>query len=62
MMADSADDFGERAATAAEVADWITLTRQARRASHGYKARRPEEEDSMRPSYGSGRASSEGDE
>lgn len=62
MMADSAADFGEAAATEEQVADWLTLVRAGRAASHGYRPRAAEQIDRMRPVYGSGRASSEGEE
>lgn len=57
-MPDSADDFGERAATAQEVADWKTLVDSGRNASRGYKKKR-DRDDRMRPIPGSGKASSE---
>ena len=59
-MADTADDWGERAATEDEVEDWVALVRSARAALRGYR-HRPDQIDRMRPPYGSGRASSEGD-
>lgn len=60
-MADDADEFGERAATEDEVADWVTLVRAGKVASRGYRVRDPNAPDRMRAVYGSGRASSEGD-
>lgn len=59
-MADSADDYGERAATEDEVDDWVTLVRAGRTAAHGFR-NRPNQPDRIRAVYGSGRASSEGD-
>lgn len=59
-MADTADDWGERAATEQEVTDWVALVRSARTASRTFR-NRPDEVDHMRPPYGSGRASSEGE-
>lgn len=53
-------DFGERAATEEEVADWKTLVAAGRRATRAWK-NKPGEFDHLRPAYGSGRASSEGD-
>jgi len=58
MMADSAADFGEAAATEEQIADWLTLVRAGRAASKGYKPR-PEQFDLMRPPGGASRASSE---
>lgn len=56
-------DFGERAATEDEVDDWLDMVRAGRVASRGYRARSRDdlENDRMRPVYGSGRASSEGE-
>lgn len=54
-------DFGERAATEAEIEAWDELVRAGKRASHGFR-NRPDQTDNMRPVYGSGRASSEGEE
>lgn len=58
------EDFGERAATEDEVSDWTNMVRAGRVASRGYRQRGPEDADNdrMRPIYGSGRASSQGDE
>lgn len=58
------EDFGERAATEDEVDAWLDMVRAGRVASRGYRARSNGslEPDRMRPIYGSGRASSEGDE
>jgi len=55
-----AGDFGERAATEDEVDDWVDLVKAGRRATSGWR-NRPNQYDSLRPTYGSGRASSEGD-
>lgn len=60
-MADSTADFGEAAATEQQVEDWLTLVRAGRSATVGYRPPRTGEIDRMRPIYGSGRASSEGD-
>ena len=57
-MADSADDYGERAATETEVDDWVTLVRSGRTA--GFRPR-TETRDRIRPDWGTDRASSEGD-
>lgn len=56
-------DFGERAATEDEVEDWVDMVRTGRAATRGYRTRSREEQDrdSMRPAYGSGLASSEGE-
>lgn len=59
-MADSVADFGEAAATTSQVQSWVTLVRAGKTAARGYKGR-PNQLDDMRASYGSGRASSEGD-
>ena len=59
-MADN-QDFGERAATTSEVADFVTLVRSAKTATRAYKPK-PDQPDRMRPVWGSGQASSEGDE
>lgn len=58
------DNFGERAATEDEIEDWVTLVRAGRTASRGMKVRSETDRrrDSMRPAYGSGQASHEGDE
>lgn len=55
--------LGERAATEDEVEDWTELVRAGRTATRGFRVRDVNENrrDSMRPPYGSGRASSEGD-
>ncbi len=57
------EDFGERAATEDEVSDWTDMVRAGRVASRGYRVRSANDADNdrMRPIYGSGRASSEGD-
>lgn len=60
-MADSAADFGEAAATEEQVADWVTLVRAARTATRGYRPPPTGQFDNLRPVYGSGRASSEGE-
>ena len=59
-MPDSTAEYGEAAATTAQVQAWVTLVRSGRTASRGFKDR-PGQLDDMRASYGSGRASSEGD-
>lgn len=61
-MAADPDDFGERAATAAEVTAWVALTRQARNAARGYVAKETNRPDRIRPTPDSNKASSEGDE
>lgn len=61
-MADSADDYGERAATEDEVDDWVTMVRAGKAATTGGYRPRPNQFDRMRAVFGSGRASSEGDE
>ena len=54
------DNFGERAATTAEVTSWLTLV-QASRAPRSYKlpANHRERTDRMRPNFGTSVASSE---
>lgn len=39
-MPDPTDTFGERAATSAEVTQWIALVRAQQRAQRGYKPRK----------------------
>lgn len=60
-MPDSADDFGERAATEDEAEAWVEMIRTGRRATTGYRFK-PNTFDRMRPVYGSNKASSEGDD
>lgn len=57
------EDIGDRPATEDEVSDWIDLVR-AGRSPAAYRRREQNDPrpDRMRPAYGSGRASSEGDE
>lgn len=54
------EDFGERPATEDEIEDWETLVRAGKRATRGWR-NKPGQFDSLRPAYGSGRASSEGE-
>lgn len=54
------DNFGERAATEEEIEDWEELVKAGKRATRSWK-NRPGQFDHLRPAYGSGRASSEGD-
>lgn len=56
----SVEDFGSRPATEDEVEDWVDMVRAGRVASRGYRPK--DKPDRMRPIYGSGRASSEGDD
>lgn len=64
------DVFGERAATAAEITAWVTKVNAGRTASRGYRPRGAREVlpgsgldrdkgDSMRPVYGTNKASRE---
>lgn len=55
------DNFGERAATEDEVEDWVELVRAGKAAQRGWR-NQPGEFDHLRPAYGSGRASSAGEE
>lgn len=55
-MSDATDTMGERAATTAEVAQWVTLVRSGRSGSHGWKkpaGKDARKDDAMRPSDGS---------
>lgn len=58
------DNFGERAATEDEIEDWIALVRAGRAGSRTMKVRAETDRrrDSMRPTYGSGQASYEGED
>lgn len=59
-----ADNFGERAATTAEIAAWVTLVNAGRSGMQAYKVKADaqRDRDSMRPTYGSGQASHEAEE
>ena len=59
-----ADNFGERAATEAEITAWVTLVRAGRTAAQTMRVRDKTERDrdSMRPTYGSGQASHEAED
>lgn len=59
-----ADNFGERAATEAEITAWVELVRAGKAATQAYRVRDRIEDrrDSMRPTYGAGQASHEGEE
>lgn len=48
------DNFGERAATEAEITAWIAKVKAGKAASRGYKVREHRRRDSMRPPYGNG--------
>lgn len=58
-----ARDFGERAATEAQITAWVTLVRAGRQASQGYRVREraQDDTDSMRPGYGTSVASHDGE-
>lgn len=49
-------NFGERAATEAEITAWIAKVKAGKAASRGYKVREQSDRrrDSMRPPYGNG--------
>lgn len=57
------EDVGDRPATEDEVSDWVSLVRAGRSpAAYRRKDQNDQRPDHIRPAYGSGRASSEGDE